>query len=83
MSSSHIDRETHENIERGLSPEEARRQALLEVGNVALVKEDVRAIWIWAWLDGICQDVRYAGRMVRRNPCFAAVVILTLAVGIG
>ena len=41
----HIERETADNLDRGLAPEEARRQAILKFGNVALVKEDTRAIW--------------------------------------
>ena len=43
----HLDRETEENIERGMSPDEARRQAMLKFGNVALVAEDTRRVWTW------------------------------------
>ena len=48
----HIEQETHDNIERGLSPDEARHAAVRKFGNVALVKEDVRAVWTPIWLDG-------------------------------
>jgi len=58
----HIERETQENIERGMTPEEARRQAMLAFGNVALAKEDARRVWVWAWLDEARQDLRYAAR---------------------
>jgi putative ABC transport system permease protein len=64
----HIERETQDNLDRGMSPDEARRQALLKFGNVALVKEDTRRVWVWTWLDEACRDLRYAARTLRRNP---------------
>jgi putative ABC transport system permease protein len=79
----HIERQIQENVERGMSPPEARRQAMLTFGNVALTKEDTRAVWVWVWLEQLSQDARYVFRTLRRNPGFAAVAILTLALGIG
>jgi putative ABC transport system permease protein len=79
----HLERETQDNIERGLTPEEARRQAMLAFGNVALVTEDTRRVWVWAWLDEARQDLRYAARTLVKNRAFAAAAAATLALAIG
>jgi putative ABC transport system permease protein len=79
----HIERETRDNIDRGMAPEEARRQAILKFGNVALVKEDTRAIWGWQRLEQLAQDSWYAIRILRRRPVYALLSVLTLVLGIG
>ena len=78
----HIDRETQDNIERGMSSEDARYAALRKCGNVALAQEDARAVWGWIWLERLVRDQRYILRQLRRNPGYAAVSVVVLALGL-
>jgi predicted permease len=79
----HIDMETRDNIERGMSPEAARAAAIRKFGNRGRITEDTYAVWHRTWIDRIRQDLHYAVRTLRKQPAFAAVAILTLALAIG
>src|SRR5580765_1886895 len=78
----HIEEKIEELVEAGLSRKEAEAAASREFGNVSLTEEDSRAVWRWAVMEDLFMDVRFGVRMLRKNPGFAAVAIVTLAVGI-
>jgi predicted permease len=79
----HLEMETAENIRRGMRPDEARRQAFLASGGLTQAAEAVREQRGLPWLESMAADVKYAVRALRHTPAFTAVVVITLALGIG
>jgi predicted permease len=75
--------ETMENVAAGMTPEAARASALRKLGNTTLIKEDTRSAWGWMWLERLWQDLHHGCRILRRNPGFTAVAVVSLAIGIG
>jgi hypothetical protein len=79
----HIALQTAENLRAGLSPVEARRQAMLKFGGLEAIKEDYRAERGLLFIENLLQDARSAIRSLRRTPALTAFVVITLALGIG
>src|SRR5690349_12504610 len=78
----HLEERIEELVADGMSRKKAAAAARRQFGNVALTEQDSRAVWRWAAMEDLFMDVRFGVRMLRTNPGFTAVAIVTLALGI-
>ncbi len=79
----HLEQKIEEGIAEGLSPEEARYRALRAMGGLDQQKEEMRDMRHIHWLTDFLDDVRYAIRSLRRTPALTALIVVTIALGIG
>lgn len=79
----HLKMAEADRVERGVSQRDARAGARREFGNIGLAKEVARDMWGWRWLENVFEDLRYGARTLSKQAGFTAIIVLTLALGIG
>jgi putative ABC transport system permease protein len=79
----HIEEKIEELVAAGMSRKDAAHAARREFGNLTLTEENSHDVWRWMFLEELLSDIRYGLRMLRHNPVFTVVGLLTIAIGIG
>jgi predicted permease len=79
----HLEERTDELMEEGIPRQQAEQKARREFGNPTLIEQRSREEWQWSWLESLLTDLKQTLRRLARSPGFTAVILLTLAIGIG